>query len=281
MRTRFLLICLAFLSGVAPPGPRADERPAHLRVGTFSLSREEAEQLRLTLERQWLPHWIGAATLEIRILAEPRLDRALQSYGSGDERFDLLEAHVIPYLERWPAPSEAPLQPFLAWSDASERWPRARRQALLLARADDPPAAAPGRPLVLACVSRHSWMGGQLQLRLLESEGHRQIERRDLGSTQEALRALKIGFCDLAAVPRDPAFTWGLPFDLSTHFEIYRVSDPQPPPVWLLSAEWGRAHPAGKAYLREVLREHFGEPELRPITSLPPIRPDETEEGSP
>ncbi|MBE7559730.1 hypothetical protein HS125_12600 [bacterium] len=103
---------------------------------------------------------------------------------------------------------------------------------------------------------------------MLALEGRSPARELHLGTAQDALRALAVGWADLAAVPRDPDFRWGLPFDLSSHFVIYRVSDPQPPPLWVLATEWGRACPLGKAALREFLPQYFGVQDLAPVAVL-------------
>ena len=260
-------LCL-LLAGLSCTGAQAQPPPAMLRMGTFSLSPAEAAQVRDALYRRWLPRWIGAGTMEIRITADPSLDRAIVTYGSGEERYDLLEVHPEPYHERWRPPEEPPLLPFLEWSPLSPRWPAARREAVLLARKGEPlPDLRRPEGYTLAIVSRHSWLGGRQQLRMLADATP--THWFDLGAAQDVLRALAVGWVDLAAVPRDPDLRWGLPYDLSHRFTIYR-RQAQPPPIWVLSREWAKAYPVGKATLRDDLPQCFGEGELLRVTTLGP-----------
>ena len=256
-----VLLCLSVSASAA-------DLPGALRVATFSLSQDDAARLSTFLETYWLPAWIGDGTMDIRITADPGLDRGMAAFTGAELPFDLVEAHAAPYLETWPDPSRSPLQPFLEWSPTSRTWPKQRRVGLLVARAGTAPdLRQEGR---LALVGRQSWLGGQVQLRMLDREGTRIGSDRwlELGDARDVLRAVKIGWADVGAIPGDPRFRWGLPYDLAGQFTVLAESQTQPPPVWFISRRWGDAHPAGFAWLREVLREYFGPQELLDISHL-------------
>ena len=244
--------------------------PGFLRVASFTLSPAQARELTHVLETRWAPVLVGDATLQVRITADPGLDRGMAAYAASDLPFDLIEAHAVPYLERWPNPADSPLRPFLEWSPTSRAWPAARRTGLLVVRHGYQPDAHFWQAGRLAMVGRQSWLGGKVQLRMLDREEHPIPSGRwlECGDADDVLRAVKIGWADVGALPGDPHFSWGLAYDLAAQFSVLQSSDPQPPPVWFISRRWAEAHPAGLAWLREVLREYFGPDQLLPISTL-------------
>ncbi|MBE7559729.1 hypothetical protein HS125_12595 [bacterium] len=134
--------------GPAPLPPARSRRP-YCASARFPVP-DEAAHLREALYQRWLPEWIGAGTMEIRVTADPQVEWAMVGYASSEQRFDLLEVHPGAFYEQWPRVEDRPLLPFLEWSPTSTRWPRARREALLLARheAPNPPDPSPWLPSV-------------------------------------------------------------------------------------------------------------------------------------
>jgi ABC transporter, phosphonate, periplasmic substrate-binding protein len=259
-KTETVLIIAIITSVVSAMPCLAADSPPPFRIATFSLTQKEAQELKGHLSRQWLSQLVGSGTLNIEITALPELAYQAREATLWN-KYDLLEADTWMYRAVWSG-GKAPFRPFLQWSEQS----RAKRVGVLLSRKE----AGADENGKIAIVSPNSLLGGKVQLNMLRERGVTLspgsiVECRN---AQDVLRALKIGLVQYGALPADPQYTWGLPFDLRAHFKVIEKSEPQPTPNWFLSRSWVRENPAGAATLREALQHYFGSGKLIPIASL-------------